>query len=108
MTKRSSVRIAAPTLFGPPASSASLPKSISPISPSAASHAEPRPSDIASVEIRRARAILELLLLREDVADSAMLADEVCDGIDRACRTLDYLAGKQSQFEFFIEMRSSF
>ena len=80
---------------------------VSPTSPSAALHAAPSAS-APSAELRRVRAILELMLLREDVADSPTLADEVCDGLDRACRTLEYLAGKQAQYEFFIEMRASF
>lgn len=81
---------------------------VSPISPNAAPHAEPKTSASPSAEIQRVRATLQLMVMREDVADSATLAEEVYDGLDRVCRTLEYLAGKQSQFEFFVEMRASF
>jgi hypothetical protein len=103
-TKRSAVRTAEPTLFGPRESSAFTPQRNLPTSPSAAYPADPK-SDAPSADILRAQWLLRDVLLREDVTEDVLLADEVRDGLDQVCRLLDHLAGQQHMFEFWVEMK---
>jgi hypothetical protein len=103
-TKRSNARIADPTLFGPRASSNFSPPRVSTTNPNGAPLAAPNTS-APSADIRRVRKLLAEMVLAEDCNDFAALADEVYDGLDRVCRTLDYLADKQYNHEFWMNMR---
>jgi hypothetical protein len=100
--RSSRARTAAPSLFGPPASSAFTP-SDSTHHPSAASSAARKSATNApSGEILRARDLLRDLLLREDEAneeESVALVGHVYEGLDEICSHLDSLAGLQMMFE---------
>ena len=103
-TKRSRAPNVSPTLFGPPASSAFLPKKDLPIPPSAAKPVATSAS-APSYDIERAQFLLRDVLVREDSTEEVLLMDEVRDGLDQACRLLAHLRGKQLLFEFWVQMK---
>jgi len=98
LTKRSRARIAPLLSFGLPESSNFTPPRVSPTNPSAALRAEPSES-AASASLLCVANVLRDVLIREDVSEKRFLRDEVRDGIDRMCRTLEYLADRQKLFE---------
>jgi hypothetical protein len=92
-------------LFGPEANRNSLPQNVSPTRPNAASSAASATGTI-SADLLRARWLLHDVLMREDVTEEVLLLDEVRDGLDQVCRTLEHLAGQQHLFEFWrVEMK---
>ena len=103
-TRHLRARVAAPTLFGPQASSASFTRRDSRIPPSAVSPAAPNArTATASAEIQRARDLLRDLLLRDDETDDLALVSQVSSGLNEIVVTLDSLAGLQKMFEVWAK-----